>query len=169
MFPCITLLILSLIEFLGIRFLEQKPDMDQKYQRMKEKEMEEKKHKKRADHFPGKYPKEFYQIMQDYIRYYWKEQIIAFSGAAMIAAVTQDGSGGFSDGEGTVSNRRDIQYAYRRRPIQDVSKSGDDPSGDFCIYDVYDLFLVYTRAAAVFLSACDPGNPKEDSVFDFSV
>lgn len=89
MFPCITLLILSLIEFLGIRFLEQKPDMDQKYQRMKEKEMEEKKHKKRADHFPGKYPKEFYQIMQDYIRYYWKEQIIAFSGAAMIAAVTQ--------------------------------------------------------------------------------
>lgn len=89
MISCGVLLLLSLAEFMGIRFLEQREEIHASYEAAHEQEVKEKKHKKKADYFPGKYPKEFYRIIRNNFRYYWKEQMLVFLAATLICAVTQ--------------------------------------------------------------------------------
>ncbi|MGF0018855.1 FtsX-like permease family protein [Sporofaciens sp. SGI.106] len=87
--PCGILLILFLIEFLGLKFLEQKEEIEEIYETSRKREREEKEHRKRANDFPGQYPKEFYGIVRSHFRYYWKEQMTVLLAATLISAITQ--------------------------------------------------------------------------------
>ena len=87
--PCGILLLLFLIEFLGLKFLEQKEEIEEIYETSRKREREEKEHRKRANNFPGKYPKEFYGIVKSHFRYYWKEQMTVLLAATLISAITQ--------------------------------------------------------------------------------
>lgn len=60
-------------EFMYIRYQEEKEEMEEAWAREKEKEEEQKKRRKQALYFPGKYPKELYQI----VRRMWREQLLS--------------------------------------------------------------------------------------------
>ena len=84
--PVVYVLLVSGAEFLSIRFFEQKREMDENYIQIRQKEKEEKEHLKRANYFPGKYSRNFYQVIRKNFRYHWKEQVV-LTLAAILSAV----------------------------------------------------------------------------------
>lgn len=87
MLSVLWLMIVSLIEFLYIRYSEQREEINKNYEEQKKRERKEKEHRKRADYFPGKYSKLFYEVIQKNFRYHWKEQAILTGSGALIAAI----------------------------------------------------------------------------------
>ena len=69
-------IVFSLLEFIIVLYLEQKDEMEEEYQKSKVQEKEEKEHLKRANYFPGKYSRNFYQVIRKNFRYHWKEQVV---------------------------------------------------------------------------------------------
>lgn len=56
--------IVGALEFLFVRYQENRDEIEIAYREIEAKEKEEKAHRKRAMYFPGKYPPELYQIMR---------------------------------------------------------------------------------------------------------
>ena len=44
------------VEFISIKYLEQREDLNERYEEIKAREKKDKEHRKKANHFPGKYP-----------------------------------------------------------------------------------------------------------------
>ena len=63
----------AVFEFMYVRYQEEQEEREEAWTREKEKEEEQKKRRRQALYFPGKYPKELYQI----IRRMWREQMTA--------------------------------------------------------------------------------------------
>lgn len=63
-------------EFLFCRCQETLEDQEEELAEVQEKEKKEKQHQKKADYFPGKYPKEFYQIIRKMFRSRMKVQVL---------------------------------------------------------------------------------------------
>lgn len=78
--------ILSMIEFLYCRYQETMEDQEEGIRQAREREREEKKHRKKADYFPGKYPKEFYRVIRKMFRARLKVQVLMMLSEAFAAA-----------------------------------------------------------------------------------
>lgn len=78
--------ILSMIEFLYCRYQETMEDQEEGFRQAREREREEKKHRKKADYFPGKYPKEFYRVIRKMFRARLKVQVLMMLSEAFAAA-----------------------------------------------------------------------------------
>ncbi|WP_287448289.1 ABC transporter permease [Sellimonas sp.] len=79
-------IVFSLLEFMIVLYLEQKDEIEEEYQKSKVQQKEEKEHLKRANYFPGKYSRNFYQVIRKNFRYHWKEQVV-LTLAAILSAV----------------------------------------------------------------------------------
>lgn len=80
-------IIVSIVEFLSVKYLEQQEEINERYETIQEEERREKAHRKKADYFPGKYPKEFYQVIRANLRYRGKDQAVFIMAGAMLAAI----------------------------------------------------------------------------------
>lgn len=78
--------LLSMIEFLYCRYQETMEDQEEGIRQAREREREEKKHRKKADYFPGKYPKEFYRVIRKMFRARLKVQVLMMLSEAFAAA-----------------------------------------------------------------------------------
>ena len=85
-------LILSVLHIFRFIFLIQgKPvrklyRLEEGIRQAREREREEKKHRKKADYFPGKYPKEFYRVIRKMFRARLKVQVLMMLSEAFAAA-----------------------------------------------------------------------------------
>lgn len=75
------------VEFISIKYLEQREDLNERYGEIKAREKKDKEHRKKANHFPGKYPPEFYEVIRQNFRYHWKEQIVFLISGILLAAI----------------------------------------------------------------------------------
>ena len=75
------------VEFISIKYLEQREDLNERYEEIKAREKKDKEHRKKANHFPGKYPPEFYEVIRQNFRYHWKEQIVFLISGILLAAI----------------------------------------------------------------------------------
>lgn len=80
-------MVVSAVEFMSVKYLEQQEEINQRYETIQENERKEKVHRKKANHFPGKYPKEFYQVIRKNFRYRGKNQVIFVMAGMLLAAI----------------------------------------------------------------------------------
>ena len=78
---------ISAVEFVSVKYLEQQEEINERYETLKEDERKERAHRKKANYFPGKYPKEFYQVIRKNFRYRGKNQVIFVMAAMLLAAI----------------------------------------------------------------------------------
>lgn len=84
----ISYIIIGSVEFLFVRYQENRDEMEIARREAKAKEKEEKEHRKRATYFPGKYPPELYQIMRELFVSRRKSQILMMCSEIFTAACT---------------------------------------------------------------------------------
>lgn len=77
---------LVIIDYMGARWIEERDEMDRKYQEMKARERAEKEEMKRVRYFPGRYPIEFFRMIRKNAAYSKKGQMILASGCFLTAA-----------------------------------------------------------------------------------
>lgn len=83
------LFVLSMIDFLVARYIEQRKAIKQEYMEGVAREKAEREHKKRANYFPGKYPEEFFHVIKKNFIFEWKNHFLVFLAAALVCTVTQ--------------------------------------------------------------------------------
>lgn len=74
-------------EFMYVRFQEETEEREEAWAQAKQKEQEQKKRRKQALYFPGKYPKELYQIVRRMWREQMPSQMLVILSEAFLAAV----------------------------------------------------------------------------------
>lgn len=75
-----------IIDYMGSRWIEERDEMNRKYEEMKARERYEKEEKKRVRYFPGRYPEEFFRMIRKNASYNKKGQMILASGCFLTAA-----------------------------------------------------------------------------------
>lgn len=77
----------SAVEFIGVKYLEQQEEINGRYETIQENEQKERAHRKKVNYFPGKYPKEFYQVIRKNFRFHGKNQVIFVTTGVLLAAI----------------------------------------------------------------------------------
>lgn len=77
---------LGVVTFLYCRYQETMEDKEEEFEREREQEKEEQKRRKQAAYFPGRYPKEFYRVIQKMFRSRLKVQVLMMLSEAFSAA-----------------------------------------------------------------------------------
>lgn len=78
--------IIGVVEFLIVRYQENREEILDTYEEIHKKEQIEKEHKKRANYFPGRYPKEFYHVSWKMFRSRLKVQMLMVLSEIFVAA-----------------------------------------------------------------------------------
>ncbi len=74
-------------EFMYVRFQEETEEREEAWAQARQKGQEQKKRRKQALYFPGKYPKELYQIVRRMWREQMPSQMLVILSEAFLAAV----------------------------------------------------------------------------------